>query len=335
MDRTNLGIQLRLLSGVFATGMAICVKSLPAVPLGEIVFFRSLFALIPLTVFLWLRNEFPSGLRTRRPFGHLFRSALGAAGMFASFATIARLPVAEATLISYLSPPFTAVLAAIFLREVLTPMRIAALVLGLAGVAVLVAPDLAGATWDGTRVTGYALGVLTASLVASALVMVRNLALSESPGAIAFYFAVASMVGGLATLPSGWTVPDGREMALLVGSGLFGGLAHIAMTLAFRHAEASRLAPLDYVSLLWVVLADMLIFGSRLAATFLPALALLLIGAALPMIEARQIRRRSRSCVDSTAPGQSCGRSQIKSASARPAAARGTASGPTTTEPPP
>lgn len=124
-------------------------------------------------------------------------------------------------------------------------------------------------------------------------------------------------------------------MALLVGSGLFGGLAHIAMTLAFRHAEASRLAPLDYVSLLWVVLADMLIFGSRLAATFLPALALLLIGAALPMIEARQIRRRSRSCVDRTAPGQSCGRSQIKSASARPAVARGTASGPTTTEPPP
>lgn len=335
MDRSTLGIQLRLLAGVFATGMAICVKALPGVPLGEIVFFRSLFALIPLIVFLWLRAEFPGGLRTRRPFGHLFRSALGAAGMFASFATIARLPVAEATLVSYLSPPLLAVLAAIFLREVLTPMRIAALILGLAGVAVLVAPDLAGAAWDAARVTGYALGVLTAVLVAAALVMVRNLALSESPGAIAFYFAVASMLGGLATLPSGWTMPDGREMTLLVASGLFGGLAHIAATLAFRHAEASRLAPLDYVSLLWVVLADMLIFGSKLAATFLPALALLLVGAALPMIEARQMRRKSRSCADSAALGQSCGKSQTSSASARPAAASGTASGPTTTEPPP
>lgn len=235
MDRTNLGMRLRLLSGVFATGMVICVKALPAIPLGEIVFFRSFFALIPLVVFLWMRREFPAGLRTRRPFGHLLRSVLGAAAMFTSFATIARLPVAEATLISYLSPPFTAVLAAIALREVLTPLRIAALVLGLSGVAVLVAPDLTGSVWDGARVAGYALGALTAMLTASALVMVRNLALSESPGAIAFYFAVASMIGGLATLPLGWTLPDGRDMAMLVASGLFGGLAHIAAKIGRAH----------------------------------------------------------------------------------------------------
>lgn len=291
MNNVTLGMQLRLLSGAFFAGMAICVKELATVPLGEIVFFRSFFALIPLVVFLWVRREFPHGLRTRRPFGHLVRSTFGALAMFTSFATIARLPIAEATLISYLSPALMTIFAAIFLREAPTPMRIAAVALGLGGVLVLVAPDLGGGVWDGTRMAGYGLGLMTAVLTAAALTMVRSLAQSESPGAIALYFVIASMAAGLVTLPSGWVMPDAATLALLVASGLCGGMAHIAMTLAFRYAEASRLAPLDYVSLIWVGLADVLIFGVGLAPTFPFALALVLGGAALPLIEARRRRR--------------------------------------------
>ena len=67
-----------------------------AAPLGQIVFFRSFFALIPLMIFLAWRHEFPSGLHTRRPLGHLVRSFFGAAAMFTSFASVALLPLAEA-----------------------------------------------------------------------------------------------------------------------------------------------------------------------------------------------------------------------------------------------
>ncbi|WP_312410654.1 EamA family transporter, partial [Shinella sp.] len=94
-EKPSLGIALRILSGFLFAGMSICIKAMSAeIPVGEIVFFRSAFALIPLVIFLWLRKEFPHGLATRRPLGHLLRSSLGAAAMFASFASIARLPLA-------------------------------------------------------------------------------------------------------------------------------------------------------------------------------------------------------------------------------------------------
>lgn len=59
-DRPRYGIGLRILSGVLIAGMYVCVKAVSQdVPLGEIVFFRSFFAIIPLMTFLWIRKEFP------------------------------------------------------------------------------------------------------------------------------------------------------------------------------------------------------------------------------------------------------------------------------------
>ena len=291
LDRPGRGIALRLLSGVLFTGMAVCVKALSdATPLGQIVFYRSAFALIPLAGFLWWRGELPDGLATRRPFGHLLRSTFGAAAMFASFATIARLPLAEAVLIGHLAPVFTAIAAVAVLSERLTIWRIGGLVLGFAGVLALVWPDLGGGA-GGPRLIGYALGIATAALTAAALLMVRSLARSgESPGAIAIYFVLVSMAGGLLTLPFGWVATDARALALLILAGLFGGAAHIAMTLAFRYAEASRLAPFEYVVILWTISADLVLFGSPLGPSFLVSLPLVLLGAASAASEGRALR---------------------------------------------
>lgn len=109
-DRPLAGILLRLLSGLLFTGMMVCVKAVSTeVPLGQTVFFRSLFALLPIVAFMTWRRQFPAALATQRPLGHLLRSGLGAAAMFASFAAVARLPVAEATLLAQLSPVAMAV----------------------------------------------------------------------------------------------------------------------------------------------------------------------------------------------------------------------------------
>lgn len=281
------GIALRLLSGLLFAAMTITVKLVSDdVPLGEIVFFRSAFAMIPLVIFLRLRAEFPGGLRTRRPWGHMLRSGFGGLAMFTSFAAIARLPVAEATLIGYLSPVLTAIVGVLLLGERATVFRAGGIALGLAGVAALVGSQLGQGDMDLRHLAGLGLGVATAVLTALALAMTRSLARSgESPGAIAFYFALWSALLGLTTLPGGWLMPSAPVLVLLVLAGLFGGFAHIAMTLAFRYAEASRLAPFEYVALIWAVLADLLIFGLPLAPAFLVALPLLLGGAALAAME--------------------------------------------------
>lgn len=290
-DNATWGISLRILSGVLFTGMVICVKALSDVaPLGQIVFFRSFFALIPLVIFLMFRREFPNGLRTTRPLGHLVRSFFGAAAMFTSFASVALLTLAEAILLAQLAPVFTAMTAVIVLSERLTRWHVLGLAFGVAGVLVLVWPDIGGGVVDGHRLLGLGLGLLTALLTAFALIMVRSLTRTESPGAIAFYFVVAAMTGGLLTLPWGWVVPDAQVLWLLVLAGLFGGFAHIAMTLSFSYAEASRLAPFEYVALLWPVLADVLIFQLPLATSFLLALPLVLLGAGIAALEPKAKR---------------------------------------------
>jgi drug/metabolite transporter (DMT)-like permease len=287
-----LGIGLRILSGMLFAAMAVCVKAVAAeVPLGQIVFFRSAFALPALLLFLWLRGEFPHGLATRRPFGHLLRASLGVAAMFASFASIARLPLAEATLLTYLSPLFTSLAGVALLSERLTVWRIGGVFLGLVGVVALVWPELGKGIADTDRLLGYAFGLLMGLLTAFALIMVRSLSRTESPGAIAFYFVVAAMAGGIVTVPMGWVMPDGGGLAFLVMAGLFGGFAHIAMTLAFRHAEASLLAPFEYLAILWPVLADLLIFDAPLSSAFATALPLVLAGAGLAAVEGRRRRR--------------------------------------------
>ncbi|MEM7198347.1 MAG: EamA family transporter, partial [Pseudomonadota bacterium] len=112
---------LHLLSGIFAAGMLVSVKAVSEdVPLGEIVFFRAIFAIIPLVIFLWVRGEFPHGLATKKPFGHFFRCSFGVISLFAYFAAIARLNVSEAILIFQLSPILMAFAAAFLLSERLT-----------------------------------------------------------------------------------------------------------------------------------------------------------------------------------------------------------------------
>ena len=285
-----VGIVLRILSGLLFAAMVVCVKMVSEqAPLGQIIFFRSFFALIPLLVFLWLRREFPSGLHTRCPWGHVLRSSLGAAAMFASFASIARLPVAESTLIIHLAPVLTALAGVLILSERLTIWRMGGAALGLLGIFALVGPELTTSQTDMSRLAGYGYGLLAAVLTAFALIMVRSLNRTENPGTIAFWFVVVSMFGGLLTLPWGWAISSISTLYILIFAGLFGGMAHIAMTLAFRYAEASRLAPFEYIALIWPVLADLLIFRLSLAPSFLLALPLVLGGAALAAMERKNL----------------------------------------------
>ena len=293
----GLGIVLRILSGFLFALMVVMVKMVSQdVPLGEIVFFRSFFALIPLVIFLFASSKFPSGLRTKRPLGHLFRSIFGVMAMFASFAAIARLPIAEATLISYLSPVLTAIAGVIFLGERATIFRTCGVAFGLAGVVMLITPELDSLALNVARFTGLLLGIAAAVFTSLALILTRSLARDgESPGVIAFYFALASTVGGFLTLPSGWVIPEPQTLLFLVLAGVLGGFAHIAMTLAFKYAEASRLAPFEYTALIWALLADLVIFDLRLSTTFSLAAPMVLLGVTLASLEKRYKQNRRAS----------------------------------------
>ncbi len=275
--------------------MALCVKLVSdTVPLGQIVFFRSAFALLPLIIFLYARREFPSGLATKRPGGHLLRSIVGATGMFTSFAAIARLPVADATLINYVAPLLTALFGGLLLGETVTRSRVTGIVLGMIGVLALTLPEFSATDVDTVRLAGYGFGLLGALFSSLAMIQVRRLGTTESPGAIALYFVVICMLISLPTA-GGWVTPTGREYTILILAGFLGGFAHIALTLAYRYAEVSLLAPFEFLTLLWAGAIDVLILRLSLSPYFFVALPFLLAGATVSSGLLGRMRRRRKS----------------------------------------
>jgi drug/metabolite transporter (DMT)-like permease len=256
------GIALRLAAtGLFAV-MSLCVRlaSFEA-PVGQIVFYRSALALPPIVAYLFWRRQFPWGLRTRRPVGHLMRSLFGCTAMFFSFVSLAYLPLALATALGFLAPLLVVPAAMLALRERPGGVVIGAALGGFAGVALMLAPAFEGPSLDAGTVVGVAAGLAMAATTAVAKIQIKTLTETEPPGTIAFYFAVVCAIAGLATLPFGWASPTSTALVFMIAAGISGGLAHIAMTEALAHAPASTLAPFEYTAMLWALAFDMLVFG--------------------------------------------------------------------------
>ncbi len=288
------GIFLRVGATFFFTVMVVLIKLLAdSVPVGQVVFFRSAVALVPLVLFLMWTRDFPSGLRTKRPLGHVARCALGCIAMFASFASLRYLPLAHASVLGYLAPMLAVVLAHFILREEVSVTRWLAVVVSFTGMLVLVLPEATGAEIDQSYMVGLVLALIMALFAAGAKIQIRSLALTENAGAIAFYFALTCALAGLATAGLGWVQPIPAQWLLLCGSGAAGGIAHIMMTLALQQAEVSKLAPFEYLSLVFAVIADFALFDVVPGWTFALSTVLILTAMWMSTLKAGLFRRKT------------------------------------------
>ncbi|WP_042695775.1 DMT family transporter [Azospirillum sp. B506] len=256
------GIALRLVSAGLFVVMSLFVRlaSVEA-PVGQIVFFRSAFALPPIIAYLMWRRQFPSALKTRQPVGHLKRNLFGGAAMVLSFVSLAYLPLALATALGFLAPLISVPAAMLFLRERPGAVPVWAALVGFAGVVLMLAPAFDGPRLDHDTIIGVAAGLAMAVATAAGRVQIKTLTATEAPGTIAFYFALLCALGGLTSLPFGWIAPAGSSLAYLIGAGITGGLAHITMTEAMARAPVSTQAPFDYTAMLWALILDAAIFG--------------------------------------------------------------------------
>ncbi|PGH58909.1 EamA family transporter [Azospirillum palustre] len=258
----SAGIMLRLVSAGLFVVMSLFVRlaSVEA-PIGQIVFFRSAFAIPPIVAYLMWRRQFPSALRTRQPVGHLKRNFYGGMAMVLSFVSLAYLPLALATALGFLAPLLAVPAAMLFLRERPGAVAIGAALVGFAGVVLMLVPAFEGPTPDRGTLIGVAAGLAMAFATAAGRVQIKTLTATEAPGTIAFYFALLCALGGLASWPFGWVTPSGLSLACLIGAGISGGLAHITMTEAMARASVSTQAPFDYTAMLWALILDAAIFG--------------------------------------------------------------------------
>ncbi|QDZ10632.1 DMT family transporter [Devosia ginsengisoli] len=233
-------------------------------PVGQLVFWRSFVALIPIVIYMAFRGQLGASLRTKYPHKHLIRGLLGCAVMFFSFISLAYLSVGLATALSYLAPILSIVAAMTFLRERPGAVIFVGVVLGFAGILLMLYPSLVGAEVREGTLIGVAAGVAMAATNALSRVQVKDLTRTDPPASIALSFAVICSLVGLATTLFGWAELDTYAFMLLAGAGVLGGVGHVLMMEAVARAPVSLLAAYEYSGIIWAFLFDLALLGVAL-----------------------------------------------------------------------
>ena len=256
VDAPFAGILYKIGATLGFAAMAASIKAAgEGYPVGEVVFFRSAFALPPVLIWAWAAGDLKDAWRTKNPWLHVSRSTIGIAAMAMSFIALADLPLADWTAISFAMPIFATILAASLLNEPVGSWRAGAVAAGFIGVLVIVGPKLSFE--HGVPAVVMLGSTLCAGMV---IVIIRRISQIETGISIAFYFMLSCTVVGAATLPFAWKTPDLHGLLLLIASGVFGGLGQVCNTFAYARAQPSLLGPFDYLGLIWAVALGVAIF---------------------------------------------------------------------------
>lgn len=267
------GIVLKLTSVAFFLVMQTCIKAAGQdVPAGQITFFRSAFAILPIILYLaWLRS-LTRAFHTNNLFGHFKRGFLGILSMMCGFYGLTLLPLPEFIAIGYASPLMSVVFAALMLGETVRIYRWSAVVVGMMGVVIILWPKMT-LLQNGGLEAGESIGALAvlfgAVLGGLAMVQVRQLVVTERTATIVLYFSLTGTLISAFGMPFGWEWLNIQQASLLVSAGIAGGIAQILLTESYRHAEVSTIAPFEYSSILLGIGVSYILFGDVPTLTML------------------------------------------------------------------
>jgi drug/metabolite transporter (DMT)-like permease len=242
-------------------------------------------------VAIWVLATVAPGslLRVHWPL-HLLRGALGIAMMVGFVYGLRTLPLSTAYAITFVAPLLVTAMAGPLLKEKVGAGRWAAIIVGLVGVLVVLRPTGAG------MLTAGGLAILGAAVCyAAGAITVRMLAQRDSTQSMVFWFMVLLSLGAwLLALPQ-WKPLLAGDIWIIIGVGVAGSLAQVALTEAFRRGEASLIAPLEYSALLWGVILDVALWG------VLPD-SITWVGAAIIVVSGLYLLRREKVHVEAEHP---------------------------------
>jgi len=248
-------------------------------PLGQLLFFRSAFALLPLLPLAIGAGR--RGLASRRPLAHGLRAAIGLAALAAYFTAFRTETLAEVTAIGFAAPLMMTAFSALLLGETVGIRRWAAVAGGLLGVLLVLRPDAVAPGF------GALAAVAGTALYALIMVLMRDMGRTESSVAIAFWFTVTATILSAASLPWQWRAPTDGDLPLLAAIGIVGGVAQLLLAQAVRLAPVSVVAPVDYLYIVYASAIGWLVWGDVPTATTLAGAALVA-GCGLYVLEAER-----------------------------------------------
>lgn len=259
-----LGIRYMFLSALFFALMGGCVKGayLQGIPVLEILAARAFISLG--LSYIDIKRQRISPWGKNRPL-LLARGIMGTVALVCVFYTVTVLPLAEATLLQYLYPVFTAVLAFFFLKENIVTSTIVSIILSLVGLLVMVQPDFlpgaAGLPANELPLEGIVVALIGAFGTGIAYIIVRRLSATESPSVIIFYFPLVALPVACLMPGPGFVMPEGVSWFLLLAVGGFTQIAQFFLTLAIKNETAGRVTAFSYVQVVFSAVIGWFCFG--------------------------------------------------------------------------
>ncbi len=205
----------------------------------------------------------------------LLRGILGLAGLIAVFTSLTLMPLAEATLIQYLHPVFTAFLAWVFLNEIIRKHTIFCITFSILGLLCIGQPE----SFGGKEIPNIALfiGLVGAAISAAAYTLVRHLSRSEHPAVIVLYFPMVCLPASFIAGWEGFIMPDLLGWLILLGIGVSTQVGQVGMTLGVALETASRATAFSYTQIVFAVVLGIVFLGEAPSfATILGALLIVL-----------------------------------------------------------
>ena len=242
------------ISVLFFVLMSVCIKATgDNLPLFEVVFFRSFFALIPLFLVIFYFNLKITSINNYKL--HFFRGLVGIAAMSLFFISLRYVPLIEMQTISYSSVFFISILSIFFLGEKIGYRRVIAIIVGFIGVVIILKPDV-------NLFSNYSVLPLLASIFLSmAVIILKKILLTNNNILSVWTFTLFATLFSLFFFNEDWIWPNNFDLVLLIASGILGFVAQLCLSKSFQLADASVLAPLDFTSVIWAFLIGYIIFG--------------------------------------------------------------------------
>jgi len=286
MSKNILGLFYMLISVTFFSLMDVLVKVTDEYALGQILFFRSLFGLIPI-FFLIPKDRLKNFYKTQKIKLHFYRSFFGAIAMASIFIALRNLELAETVAMTFAGPIFVTLFSIFFLSEKVRLTRWSAVVIGFVGVIFISRPGFETAN------VFYIFPIIFCLGFAAVCILIRKLTLyGESVWLIAFYFTLVSGLGGLATLPfGGWLMPTKIDFILLVLIGIFGSVANLLLTQSYKLAEVSLTTPLKYLALVYAIAFGFFIFQEIPSSYTILGAGLIVVSSLIIFTRERQLKK--------------------------------------------
>jgi len=240
------------------SAMAVAVRQLLThMGIFQVLFFRTFIALLVIIAIIVARGWY-ARMRTQRMGIHLLRNLAHFAGQYCWVFAIGLLPLATVFAIEFTMPVWVALLAYFFLGERLTGPRVVMLALGIAGVLVILKP--------GASVIQPAALVMLLGALCYAANMIGTKTLTRTDSVVAILFWMNLIQSPLALIPAlpVWSAPtlaDAPWIAVLAMGSLF---AHFCMTHAFKLADATVVAPIDFLRLPLIAVVGALFYDEPL-----------------------------------------------------------------------